>query len=75
MTTAGEQHEHDHHRPGDAGAERNGGERIDERQDGADGEIDAAGRDDEGHRHRDDHERRDLAHDVEEIRLASETCR
>ena len=40
--------------------------------DRADGEIDARGGDDEGHRDRDDHQRRDLAQDVEEVRLRQE---
>src|SRR5579885_871829 len=70
----GAEQEHRQHDDGprQAGLERDGGQRVDERQDRADGEIDAARGDDEGHGHRDDEQRRDLPQHVEDVRLAEE---
>ena len=52
---------------GSVGLQQDGRERVDQRHRRADRQVDPAGRDDEGHRHRDDQQRRRLAQQIEEI--------
>ena len=57
---------------GNSSLQRNRCERIDKRQDRADREIDARRGDDERHGDGDNHQRRNLPQDVEEVRLRQE---
>ena len=63
------QHQDHDGRPRHARLQRNGRKRIDEREDRTDGKVNSSRGDDESHGDGDDHQRCDLAQDVEEVRL------